>query len=315
MESADLDANARALRAGVTIVGTRPRRTIRLPGLLLLDGARLLTDGFEIVNALPLHDAINAPEILARASGVASAAGSPWGVIFRATSSIVATNGYFDGTKATAFAEGVQYTLGPVENWRAVPEAARLRQRGNYVLELRDEQEEQPIALFAFRPRLAPGVQALVDICKRYGVELALLGAGDQLALQALARRTHIPLLEDGNALEVIAARQRDGALVAFVSDSAGAGAGFAACDLAIGLTDDRSRFTARADLLAPDLAAVAAIIEAGAKREPAVRDAVVLSIASNIIGMIWGFEEGQVWRARRAWFLPPRWEPSLMAG
>ncbi|HEY3993321.1 MAG TPA: haloacid dehalogenase, partial [Ktedonobacteraceae bacterium] len=39
MDGADLHANARVLRAGVTIVGTRPGRTIRLPNLLLLDSA------------------------------------------------------------------------------------------------------------------------------------------------------------------------------------------------------------------------------------------------------------------------------------
>ena len=56
--------------------------------------------------------------------------------------------------------------------------------------------------------------------------------------------------------------------MVALVSDSAHAAAGFAACDLAIGLAPGRSTdFPARADLLAPELGAVAAVVEAGARR------------------------------------------------
>ncbi len=38
MESANLDAAGRVLRGGVTVVGTRPDRAIRLPDVLLLDG-------------------------------------------------------------------------------------------------------------------------------------------------------------------------------------------------------------------------------------------------------------------------------------
>jgi calcium-translocating P-type ATPase len=171
-----------------------------------------------------------------------------------------------------------------------LPEAASLRQRGNYILALRREETKKPLALFALRPRLAPGVQTLVATCQRLGVELALLSQGDELALRALAYRAHIKLLESDSALKVIAERQQKGDLVAFVSDHAGAMAGFAACDLAIGLSDDRSRLPARADLLTPDLAAVAAIIEAGVRRDATTRDAVGLSLISNLFGIVWGF-------------------------
>jgi len=291
MDSADLHTNARVLRAGVTVVGTRPGRAIRLPGLMLLDGARLLTEKLEITNVLPLSEGIDAAEALARAAGIANAASSPWGGIFRSTSVVNATDGSFDGKEASAFVERRRYTLGPVEDWRNLPEAGSLRQRGNYVLVLRRERHEKPLALFALRPRLTPGVQTLVASCQRSGVELAMLSQGDELALQALANRAQIPLLEGHSALDVITERQQKGALVAFVSDHTGARAGFAACDLAIGLTDDSSRFTARADLLAPDLDAVAAIVDAAARREATVRDSVGLALLSNLAGMIWGFK------------------------
>ena len=291
VDSADLAASARVLRTGVTIVGTRPTRTIRLPRLLLFDGARLLTERPEVVNVLPLTAAMGTHEALARAAGVSSAAGSPWGGIFRTTKSIAATRGSFDGKTASAFADEVCYTLGPLEDWSVTPEAARLRQRGNYLLALacEDESEKQLLAIVALRPRLAPGLQTLVATCQRHGVELAFLASGDQLAIQELAHRTQIPSIEQDDALTVIAAHQQKGELVAFVADSARAAAAFAACDLAIGLTDDRSRFPARADLLAPDLAAVSAIIEAGARREATARDSIGLSIVSNLAGIFWG--------------------------
>jgi cation-transporting ATPase I len=289
MDNSDLEVNARVLRAGVTIVGTRPQRAIRRPAVLLFDGARLLAEKLELAHALPLTDEMDATEIIARAAGIANAAGSPWGGIFRVSSSVPASEGSFDGKTATAIADGTRYTLGPIEDWGALPEAAPMRQRGNYLLILRREQEERPLALFALRPRLAPGVQELVDTCERHGVEPLLLSTGDQLAVRDLARRAHIALVEDMDALDLIAARQQKGELVAFVSDNANAAAGFAACDLAIGLTDDRSRLPARADLLAPDLTAIAAIIEAGARREAIVRDSVGLAILSNIAGVIWG--------------------------
>ncbi|WP_165423864.1 cation-translocating P-type ATPase [Ktedonosporobacter rubrisoli] len=116
-----------------------------------------------------------------------------------------------------------------------------------------------------------------------------MLSSGDQLTARAFAHRAHIDLLEQDNALHAIRARQKEGALVAFVSDHIGSSAAFSACDLAIGLTDDRFRIPARADLLAPDLPAITAIIEATARREATVRDSVGLSLVANILGLAWG--------------------------
>ena len=290
VDSSDLGAAARVLQAGVTIVGTRTDRPIRLPHFVLLDGARLLTDGLEITSALPLTEDGDTAEILVQAAGVAAAAGSPWGAVFKANGNTAATDGAFDGKTATAQIAGVRFSLGPIEDWSLLPEATRLRQHGNYLLVLRSEHEEKPLGLFALRPQLAPGVSELVRTCQRYGVELGVLASGDQLAVQALAHRVHIPLLESDNAVDAIRAKQLEGARVAFVSDHAGAAAGFDACDLAIGITDERSHLPARADLLAPDLIAVAAIIESAARREATVRDSLGLSALSNIIGAIWGF-------------------------
>src|SRR5258706_12011942 len=133
-ENSKFGAAARMIRAGVTVVGTRANRNDRRPDAVVLDGVRLLTDGLELSTAWPMTNDYDTAAILALAAGVTAAAGSPWGGVFRAASGMMTlSNGTFNGKVATASAEGVQYSLGPVEGWGALPAAARLRQRGNYV--------------------------------------------------------------------------------------------------------------------------------------------------------------------------------------
>lgn len=288
-EAAGSGASARVLRSGVTVVGTRPERGVRLPDVLLLDGPRVLTDGLELGSVLPLTETHDASGILARAAGVAAAAGSPWGDALRATSAKTATDGTFDGEVAAARVGGVRYSLRPVGDRDPVPPAVRLRNQGDYLLVLQDEGEE-PLGILVLRPRLARGVAEMVRVCRLHGVEIELLGAGSPAASGAVARRAEVPLVAGDDVVKTIREKQEGGALVAFVSDSASAAAAFAACDLAIGLTDDRSHLPARADLLAPDFDRIVAIVEAGARRERAMRDSVVLSAAADAVGAIWGF-------------------------
>jgi calcium-translocating P-type ATPase len=289
MEDANIDASARVLRAGVIVVGTRPERTVRLPDVLLLDGPRVLTDGFEVASAVPLTEGGDVAELLARAAAVAVAAGSPWGSAFRAARDTLASDGAFDGRTATARAAGVSYSVGPVRDWAAVPAADRLRYRGEYLLELRSEREEQPLAFFALRPRVAPRASELVGVCTRRGVALGILAVGDPAAAQAVARRAGVPLLAERDPVAAIRAHQAEGLRVAYVADNADAGEAFADCDLAIGVADARTHLPARADLIAPDLGGVAAIIEAGWRRQQALSGSVGLSAAANIGGLVWG--------------------------
>src|SRR5207248_666831 len=121
------------------------------------------------------------------------------------------------------------------------------------------------------------------------GVGLARLSAGAPVAAQAVARRAGVGLVASADAVAAIRQRQQAGALVAFVSDSAQAAPAFADCDLAVGLAPGTTGdFPARADLLAADLGAVAAVLEAGARRDLAVRDAVAFSFGSNVFGALW---------------------------
>lgn len=290
LDSSEHRAAARVLRAGNVIVGTRPDRKIHRPDCVFLDGARLLSDRLELASTLSLDESHDPAQVLAMAQEIAAAAGFPWGGVFGSTKILALPSVTFDGTKATATIEGTQYTLGYVEDWAVLPEAAPLRQNGNTVLMLRSQRKSRPLGIFALRPALAPGVSDLVETCQRNRVELGVLVEHDQMAVQALATRAHVSLIDRDNAVEAIRMKQQAGARVAFVADNAGAAAAFDACDLAIGVSNEHTRLPARVDLLAPDIKAVAAIVEAGTRCEETVRDAVAWSGVANIIGAVIGF-------------------------
>jgi cation-transporting P-type ATPase I len=287
-EGADTAASARVLRAGATVVGTRPERPVQRPDVLIIDGPRALADGVELSRVVPVEgDDADMLEDLARA--VASAAGSPWGRALAAGGRASATAGEFDGEAAWATVDGDRYRLGAEEELGDHPAAAGGRDRGEEVLALCDERRCD-LALVALRPRLTTGVTELVDTCRRRGVEVLVLEAGDRPAARAVARRARVRLVLEADLAELVRDHQRQGARVAIVSDSADAAEAFDACDLAIALTSGRTaRFPARADLLAPDLNAVAAIVEAGARRDEAVDVSVAFAAAANVAGGAWG--------------------------
>src|SRR5260221_5111362 len=104
------------IRAGVPVVGTRTNRNYRRPDAVVLDGVRLLTDGLELSSAWPMTNDYDTAAILALAAGVTAAAGSPLGGVFRAASGMMTlSNGAFNGPAATACAERVHDSRGPVE--------------------------------------------------------------------------------------------------------------------------------------------------------------------------------------------------------
>jgi cation-transporting ATPase I len=421
MESANLDAAARVLRAGVTVVGTRPDRAVRLPDVLLLDGPRVLTDGLEVTTVLPLDESLNQSQVLVLAGSLSVAAGSPWGNIFPPTDKKAqgsfnglwinatvegqryilgppddppavgeaverraeggyllmlareddgralglvalrprptvhgapaprgvrgdgleittvlpmddsldaaqvlalariiavaagspwgnifpndgrdadptdkAVEGAFNGLWAAASVDGVRYTLGPPEDTPAIGEAVERQHEGGYLLMLSREDDWRPLGFVTLRPRPHPSAQRLVQTCRRLSVRLEMLSAGAPVAAQAVARRAGVTLVDSADAVAVMGQHQQAGEIVAFVSDSAQAAAGFADCDLGIGLAPSPAgQFPARADLLALDLDAVAAVLEAGARRERAVRDGVWFSAAANLFGAVWGIRGG----------------------
>src|SRR5829696_4271558 len=284
-EGADTAASARVLRAGATVVGTRPERPVARPDVVIIDGPRTVAEGVELARVVPLEaDDPDAMADLARA--VASAAGSPWGRALTAGGQATAEEGDFDGEAAWATVDGERYRLGTMEEAGDHPAAIDGRDRGEELLALCDERRCD-LALVALRPCLAAGVEQLVQTCHRRGIGIVMLERGDRRAARAVARRANVDLVVEADLADLVRERQRDGSRVAVVSDNAEAAEAFDACDLAIAVTT--GRFPARADLLAPDLETVAAIVETGARRDEAVDVSVALAAGANVAGATWG--------------------------
>lgn len=293
---ADTDALARAQRSGATVIGTRPQRSLRLPDVVVLDSPRLVTTGWDLAEVTVPDGRLDSGDALAVASSVATAAGSPWGDVLSAAPRHGVSHGSFENGTASARVDGVRYTLEPVG-----AQALDRRQSSRpdaFVLALHREGGSQPCATLVLERRLADGVGELIASCRSYGVSVQLLAFGHRPAAQAVADALGASLCFDQNSVELIRQRQAEGKRVAFVSDSAHAAAGFAACDLAIGVGDRASRFCARADLLASDLRTVSQLIETGRRRDLAVRDAAVLSAASATLGMWWAAAKAPTVRA-----------------
>jgi hypothetical protein len=301
---ANLAAAARTLRAGVTVIGTRPERVVQLPRMLILDGPRLLTDGLEIMDVHTSSAAVLPAELLAVAAIVHAAAGAPWGNAFPKAGTAVVTGGDFNGIWATAHVDGECYSLGPPEDVDAVPDdflARHVSHGGNFLLELRNGDAETSFGLIGLRPRFRAGALDFIEKARQCGVQVKVLMRTASAAGRSVAQRAGLAG-ETVDAVEMIRSHQADGAVIAFVSDSADAAAPFAACDLAIGIGSARTgEFPARADLLTPDLLGVADVLEAGARRAQAVRDGIHLSMGANVIGAALGMLPTQLGGERAA--------------
>jgi cation-transporting ATPase I len=287
-QAADAGASARALRSGVIVVGSRPDRPIALPDVVVLDNPRVLGDGLELKQVLPVDGALTRVEVEGLAAGIAGAASLPWGRVFSEGTRADVVDGHFDGRRATATAGDRRYALAPATPRQL--EASAADEPGAHWLALTEHGHARPLGLIALVPRLAEGVGDLVDGCRRHGVKLVLRRHSERVSARAIAERAGIGELVAGNSADIVREHQRRGERVAFVSDSARAGDAFAVCDLAIALTSGRSgHFPARADLLTPDLTALAAVIESAARRRAAIRDATAMSVLANAIGVVWG--------------------------
>jgi cation-transporting ATPase I len=305
-QAADAGASARTLRSGVIVVGSRPDRPIALPDVVVLDNPRVLTDGLELKEVLPLDQALSRIEAEELAAGIAGAASGPWGRIFSEVRRTEVVDGHFDGRRASARLGARRYALAPATARARQLERSPADQPGAHWLALTEQGRARPLALIGLVPRLAEGAGDLVAGCRHNGVKLVLRRHRVRDTAQAIAERAGLGEVVGGDPAEIVHEHQRRGERVAFVSDSAHAGAAFAACDLAIALTSGRSgQFPARADLLAPDLTAVAAVIDAAARRRAAIRDATAMSLLANAVGVIWGLRGSpQIARATSATYI-----------
>jgi calcium-translocating P-type ATPase len=289
--SADAAARERVLRAGVTVAATCRSRPVRRPNVLLLDGARIMSSRLEVSGVTPLAEDLDRDDVLELAGAVAAAAGSPWGPAFPPGRRRHAVEGQLDDGVASAIVSGEGYALGRTAVESIAATEAPLA-RGELPLALRRQRDGRVLGLVTLRPRLSEGTRTLLEMCQRHGVAIAAVGDQTPTSL-ALAERANVPLLA-GEALAAVRIWQSTGAVVGLVSDTAHAARALTAADLAIALSSGHSaRFPARADLVAPDLRAVAAAVDTGARRDLTVRDSVLLSATANLGGAIWGLRSG----------------------
>jgi len=289
-DAAGAAASARVLRSGVTVVGSRYGRSVRLPGVLLIDGTRVLTDRrLQIAKVVSLRSDLDEAEVLSIASGIAAASGSPWGPAFPPSGGAGAQDARFAGNAATALVGRSRMRLGGVQVHQGIPGEEELRVGGHQLLVLSREGDARPLGLVALRPRLADGAIALFEACHGRGVAVELLAESEPRVAHLVGDRPLLTVINSA-AVERVREHQRAGKLVAVLSDSPHSAPAFAAADIAIALTSGLSgRFAARADLLAPDLDAVSAIVQTAARRRAAVDDAVTLSVLSNAAGAFLG--------------------------
>ena len=294
-ELANTAAAARVLRSGLIVTGSRHSRVVQLPQVLLLDGPRLLTNGLEIAEVHVPEGGMDRSQLLGIAAAVNKASGHPWGNPFPPTDAAVTTPGQFNGLWATATIGGARFALGPPEDLDGISEEFVLAHLGSFILELRDDQDPPArLGLVVLRPHIQSSTAELVDACRRHGVRLELISRGATMTTRGIANRAGISALAVVDVVTRIREHQKRGAFVAFVSDHSEAGPGFAASDLAVGIANPRTgEFPARADLLAPDLRAITDLLEAGARREKAVRDGLNLSTFANVVGAGFGMLPG----------------------
>ena len=285
-ESADRGAFARVIRAGVTVVGSRPGRAISRPDILVIDEPRTVCDGWELSRVLSVAQGLDEQDMLALAGTVSAGAGSPWGLSLPTRRLQTAGDTTFDGRVASAEVGGERWLLGPASRDLPAPERAR---PDELVLVLSREHDGFVAGALALWPHLSRGVEQLIRTCRATGVEVQLATRSRTPITGQIATRVGVPLVQ-GPAEVCVRHLREEGWQVAVVGGSAASGAAFEVCDLAIGLSSGLSGpFAARADLLAPRLEAVAATLQAGVGRDAAVRDGVLVSIAANVAGAGWG--------------------------
>jgi calcium-translocating P-type ATPase len=293
-DTADRGASARVLRAGVTVVGSRPGRAIRLPHVVLIDEPRPLCEGWEVTAARAFSESYDTEGVLALASAVSASAGSPWGLTFTTGKVPRGVCGTFDGRVVGAEVDGDRWLLEPAGTDLPVDYGT---EPDEYVVVLRRQRDGLLAGAFGLRPRLTRGVASLVQTCQALNVRLELTTRSATPHVRRIAERAGIALVAQRVEDRVIELRKA-GQRVAVVGDSIRAAAAFDRCDLAVGLSSGQSgTFAARADLLAPELEAAAAIVQTGAGRDAAVRDGVLVSAAANLGGAGWGALGGPPFR------------------
>lgn len=281
VEAADLSASASAARLGLltTNVAGRP---IRRPDVIVVANARMLSGLPELANVVPLQPDVTKEEALALAAAVSSATAYPWGPLFPRVPAPSGAAGRFDGKIASAEVNGLRVAL-TVLGDDDVPPTRYAAENGEIVLQLSHD-PRGALAVLIFRPTVSRSAQELVKKAAASQVSLIMCNPRASAQAMGVGARAGVPVTT-AFPLETVHRLTRSGPVVWFVGDSVDAGPAFSAGHFGIALWDGRRAFDARADVLVPDIVAVAELLDIGRRRDRAVRDATMLSVLSNVVG------------------------------
>lgn len=200
----------------------------------------------------------------------------------------------FDPDDPTAVREDGRWAVGPVERLQ-VPRDESL---GDWDAPARDDEgllgvrrDDRLVALFVAAPQLRAGAHALADTLREAEVPVVLAGGDDDLAGRL---HVHAAIDEDLPLVDLVHSYQRDGSVVAVVSDHHAA---LGCADVGIGVlgddagarrrSADRGRFPSAAAIVAPDLDAARFVLEAAVIAREVTRQGNAISLGGASLGSI----------------------------
>jgi len=273
-EAADAGANIRALRCGA--LPTRDDVVLNRPDVVLVGSPRVLSDGLQLEGTVSLDPSLDPDEAAQLAVSVAALAGWPWGPIQGPDGRMAEGDGTFDGAAAHATVEGRRFSL---LCERTAPAGAKER------LSLVLCSDGDRLAVLPVRPRLGCDAKLFVDTCRRLRMDVALVhNARETAPTRELAEEAGLGLVR-GGLTNAVRRAGRGGRQVAVVTDAGDEGEWRSLSSLSIGLVANSSEPNgAAADVLAPDLASAAAVLEASALRAVSLKDARRVALATTLL-------------------------------
>ncbi len=272
-EAADQGAVARALRGGTLITALRPGRRLTRPTVIVLDHPGLLVEGLELGRCLVLADGLTPGDALALAAQLARA--TPWREALPAVRS--APNGL----------DPAAYRLRPIDpaTLDQLSDSQHFALQGAaVVLSISERRTNRPAALLALRPKLRPHLASLLDVCARVGTRL-LVRLPEEHA-PAYLETIGVTRVTAADAVTLVRDLRARGEVVLYVADHGRAGPAFAAAHYSALLATIRQPVDVAVDALVPDFGALAALVDAGHRRDLAVRESVVLSLVANVLAL-----------------------------
>ncbi|GBD18243.1 Calcium-transporting ATPase 1 [bacterium HR27] len=275
-EAADLGAIARSIRNGALSTVLRSNRRITSPTVVVLDHPALLTHGFELDRCLPLDEQLTVADALIAAATLAQR--TPWRSAFPQPTQDPQINGLDRSS--------LRLEPRPLAPVPGVPETSLLD--APVILTLESAQEGRPLALYTLRPSVSEQARILSRACRAARIRLIV----------RLDERRRLPWLQlpgleyepAADAAQLVQRLRERGEVVLFVTDGVSGSSGLTSSHLGVLIASSRHPLDIPADLIVPDLGTVAALLETAQRRDQAVRDSVVLSLAANVVSLGIGF-------------------------